>query len=373
MEEWKRLLRESITAAEDLARYIDVDQDDIRDTVRRYPMRINPYFLGLIREKGDSIGLQVIPDREEIEDRVCVFDPLNEEGDSPVPNIVHRYPDRVLFLVATQCPVYCRFCTRKRKVGTPEFVTSTTIQTGIDYIKGNSGIRDVILSGGDPLLLVDKELERILEALRRIPHVEIIRIGTRVPSALPQRITRGLCNIIKRYHPVYINIHFNHPDEITEESKSACEMLSDAGIPLGSQTVLLKGVNDDPDIIKRLMQQLLAIRVRPYYIYQADLTLGTNHFRTDVGTGIRIMKNLMGFTSGLAVPHYVIDAPGGGGKIAILPDDNLVYMDNKIVIMKNYTDKTYSYPQTIDMNEPCMHNVGRQREEIRVQGSGGSG
>ncbi|MEK7825214.1 MAG: radical SAM protein, partial [Nitrospirota bacterium] len=204
MEEWKRLLRESITAAEDLARYIDVDQDEIRDTVRRYPMRINPYFLGLIREKGDPIGLQVIPDREEIEDRVCVEDPLNEEGDSPVPNIVHRYPDRVLFLVATQCPVYCRFCTRKRKVGTPEFVTSSTIQTGIDYIKGNRGIRDVILSGGDPLLLVDKEIERILEALRRIPHIEIIRIGTRVPSALPQRITRGLCNIIKKYHPVYI-------------------------------------------------------------------------------------------------------------------------------------------------------------------------
>lgn len=367
MDEWKRLVRESITTIEDLARCIDLDQDAIRDTVRRYPIRINPYFLSLIKDEGDPIGLQVIPTRNEIEDKVCIADPLNEEGDSPIPNIVHRYPDRVLFLVANQCPVYCRFCTRKRKVGTPEFITSSTIQTGVDYIRGHKEIRDVILSGGDPLLLVDSEIERILDALRRIPHLEIIRIGTRVPSALPQRVNSRLCNIIKRYHPIYINIHFNHPDEITEESRSACEMLSDVGIPLGSQTVLLKGVNDDPDIIKRLMHKLLAIRVKPYYLYQADLTLGTNHFRTDVETGLRIIKNLQGFTSGLAVPRYVIDAPGGGGKIAILPKENLIYMDNRIIAMRNYMDKTYTYPQAGGQNGSFVQGVTLSVEEINDQ------
>lgn len=367
MDEWKRLLRDSTATAEDLAGHIDIDPLEISDTVQRYPMRINPYFLSLIKEKGDPIGLQVIPSRDEIEDSVCVADPLNEEGDSPVPNIVHRYPDRVLFLVANQCPIYCRFCTRKRKVGMPEFITSSTIQMGIEYIRGHIEIRDVILSGGDPLLLVDNEIEKILEGLRRIPHLEIIRIGTRVPSALPQRISRRLCNIIKRYHPVYINMHFNHPDEITEESSRACEMLADAGIPLGSQTVLLKGVNDNPDTIKRLMQSLLNIRVRPYYLYQADLTLGTNHFRTNVETGINIIKNLQGFTSGLAVPRYVIDAPGGGGKIAILPKENLIYMGNKMVVMKNYMNNCYAYPQAGSLNEALGYGVTIEAEEVNDQ------
>ncbi|CUT05277.1 KamA family protein, partial [Candidatus Kryptobacter tengchongensis] len=234
-----------------------VDKDLMRRIIEKYPARINPYYLSLIRYKGDPIWLQCFPDIEELADEEMPEDPLDEDEMSPVPSITHRYPDRVLFLVTSQCSMYCRFCTRKRKVGDSSKISMKFIQDGIEYIKNHPEVRDVILSGGDPLMLTDYMLEKIIKALREIPHVEIIRIGTKMPCVLPQRITENLCNMLKKYHPIYVNTHFNHPWEITPESKRACEMLADAGIPVGNQTVLLRGVNDDPYVMQELMKKLL--------------------------------------------------------------------------------------------------------------------
>jgi len=272
-------------------------------------------------------------------------DPLEEDLMSPVPHLVHRYPDRVLLMVTNQCPIYCRFCTRKRLVGKPGFLKKGELDRAIAYLREHPEVRDVILSGGDPLLLPDHLMERTLKALRTIPHLELIRLGSRVPGTLPERITPKLCEIIKKYHPIYMNLHFNHPDELTPAVKAACGMLADAGVPLGAQTVLLKGVNDDPEVMKRLVHQLLLARVKPYYLYQADLTKGTNHFRTTVETGLNIIKALQGHTSGMAVPHFVIDAPGGGGKIPLLPSDYLIHMDDDGALLRNYENKTFHYPQ----------------------------
>jgi lysine 2,3-aminomutase len=344
MEEWERLL---VNSKKETGEFLDrfcVDRPEMDKVVQRYPMRVNPYFLSLIEGEGDAIWKQCIPDIRELEDEDGLIDPLNEEGDSPVPGLTHRYPDRVLLLVSNRCAMYCRFCTRKRRVGDPfKEITMEHILRGIDYIREHGEIRDVILSGGDPLLLRDNEIKFILKELRKIRHLEIIRIGTRVPGTLPQRITPGLCDILRKYHPLYVNIHFNHPREITPESTKACEMLSNAGIPLGSQTVLLRGVNDDPDVMKELMQGLLRLRVRPYYIYQCDLTKGTLHFRTAIDDGLRIIENLRGHTSGLCVPHYVIDAPGGGGKIPISPE-YLLRENPDGVVLRNYLGDIYKYP-----------------------------
>ena len=342
---WQILLKKSVTneALFDAISRCRIDKEELKDVIKRYPMSINPYYLSLIRKKDDAIWKQCIPDPKELSDHHGVDDPLCEESNMPVPGLTHRYPDRVLLLVSNQCAMYCRFCTRKRKVGNPfKRITRYQIMKGIEYIKQHSEIRDVLLSGGDPLLLSDSFLESILKELRKIEHVEIIRIGTRVPCVLPQRITPELCSMLKKYHPLYINTHFNHPAEITEQSKEACAMLSDVGIPLSNQSVLLKGVNDDIKAMKDLMQKLLSIRVRPYYIYQADYVKGTNHFRTKVKDGLEIIKGLRGHTSGLAVPHYIIDAPGGGGKIPLLPDYCLGTNTNK-VILKNYEGKIFEY------------------------------
>ena len=342
METWQKLLQESITHPEKLTRRFGVDPAPLVEVAERYPMRVNPYYLSLIKSVDDPIWRQAVPAEEEIHDSVCPADPLEEENQSPVPNLVHRYPDRVLFLVSSECAMYCRFCTRKRKVGGESMVINRqTIEAGIDYIRSHPEIRDVILSGGDPLLLADERLEWILRELRAIPSVEIIRIGTRVPVVLPQRITPALVRMLRRFHPLYINTHFNHPDEITETAAKACGRLADAGIPLGNQSVLLRGVNDDPAVMKRLMQKLLAIRVKPYYIYQADMVQGTDHFRTTVEEGIEIIRALRGHTSGMGVPAFVIDAPGGGGKIPILPD----YLQSlgEEVVLKNYLGETYTY------------------------------
>ncbi len=321
METWQKLLQASITRPHELTRRFGIDPGPLAEVAERYPMRVNPYYLGLIRSAGDPIWRQAVPAEEELHDSVCLDDPLEEENQSPIPNLVHRYPDRVLFLVCSECAMYCRFCTRKRKVGGENMaITRESIEAGIEYIRSRPQVRDVILSGGDPLLLGDEKLDGILKALRAIPHVEIIRIGTRVPVVLPQRITPALVRILRRYHPLYINTHFNHPEEITESSSRACGRLADVGIPLGNQTVLLRGVNDDPAVMKRLMQKLLAIRVKPYYIYQADMVQGTDHFRTTVEEGLEIMQGLRGHTSGMGVPAYIIDAPGGKGKIPVLPD-----------------------------------------------------
>ncbi len=343
METWQKMLQASITRPAEVTSRFGIDPAPLEEVVERYPMRITPYYLRLIKEVGDPIWRQAVPDVDELRDSACCDDPLEEENQSPVPNLVHRYPDRVLFLVSSTCAMYCRFCTRKRKVGCEEMaITGETIAAGIDYIRKHSEIRDVILSGGDPLLLSDEKLDGILSALRAIPHVEIIRIGSRIPVVLPQRITHNLVRVLRKYHPLYLNTHFNHPDEITEVSAQACARLADAGIPLGNQTVLMRGVNDDPLVMRRLMQKLLSIRVRPYYIYQADMVQGTDHFRTSVEEGLAVVQGLRGHTSGMAVPAYVIDAPGGGGKIPLLPD----YLQSlgTEVVLKNYLGDTYRYP-----------------------------
>ncbi len=345
MDEWRKVLAESIVKPKDLAERLGVPEEEIDPIVAEYPMRITPTVLGMIKEKGDAIWKQVVPDVAELEDLDAEQDPLEEDLMSPVPHLVHRYPDRVLLMVTNQCPIYCRFCTRKRLVGKPGFLKKGELDRAVAYLRKHPEVRDVILSGGDPLLLPDHLLERILKALRAIPHLELIRIGTRVPGTLPQRITPKLCEILRQAHPLYMNLHFNHPDELTAEVKAACGRLADAGVPLGAQTVLLKGVNDDPEVMRRLVHQLLLARVKPYYLYQADLTKGTNHFRTSVETGMDIIRALQGHTSGMAVPHFVIDAPGGGGKIPVLPQDYLVHLDEDEAVLKNYEGQTFHYPQ----------------------------
>ena len=318
---WQDLLGESLTTADELRRRFPVAMESVMPVIRRYPMRINPYFLSLIREPGDPLWRQAVPDPAELADPPPEADPLAEEAQSPVPNLIHRYPDRVVFLVSNQCALFCRHCMRKRKIGRPFTVTRETVASGIDYIRKTPAVRDVILSGGDPLLLSDDRLARdILAPLRAIPHVEILRIHTRVPCSLPQRVTGTLARRLSAFSPLYVNIQFNHPDEITAASARACALLADAGIPLGCQTVLLKGVNDDPGTMTRLMRKLLTVRVKPYYIHHGDLVKGTGHFRTSLQKGLDLMAALRGHTSGMCVPHYMIDLPGGGGKIPLLPE-----------------------------------------------------
>ena len=358
MDDWKKVLAASITKPKDLAKYLGVDPKEVEAVVGPYPMRITPTVLATIKSKGDAIWKQVVPEAIELDDIDAPDDPLEEDTDSPVPHLVHRYPDRVLLMVTNQCPIYCRFCTRKRLVGKPGFLKKGELDRAVAYLREHTEVRDVILSGGDPLLLPDRLIERILKGLRSIPHLELIRFGTRVPGTLPQRITPELCEIVKRFHPIYMNLHFNHPDELTPEVKEACGRLADAGVPLGAQTVLLKGVNDDPEIMKQLMHQLLLARVKPYYLYQADLTKGTNHFRTTVETGLKIIQSLQGHTSGMAVPHFVIDAPGGGGKIPLLPNDYLLNLDENGAVLKNYENKTYHYPQPTSGNGRELPMVG---------------
>lgn len=375
MEEWQQLLVTGINHASQLPGEWLVAREgvDQRDVEEVFPIRINSYYKSLISDPDGPIGRQVIPDPEEVLDFDSPADPLGEEEDSPVPAIVHRYPDRVLFLVTNQCPIYCRYCTRKRMIGTPEgVVPRKEVERGISYLREHAEVRDVVLSGGDPLMLKDDYLDYILTELRAIPHLEILRIGSRVPSSLPQRVTPELCAILKKHHPLYMNLHFNHPDEITPEASKACNLLADAGIPLGCQTVLMKGINDQTEILKRLFQKLLTIRVKPYYLYQADLTRGANHFRTPVATGLRIMRELQGFTSGMAIPHFVIDAPGGGGKVPVLPDDYLVSMEDGDVVLKNYEGRVYTYP---DVSGEDVRAVGQAETPpgSGVCSNGGSG
>lgn len=344
MEQWMLDLRNSVTKGETIGENFDADIDEINEVRNVYPMRIPRYYYNLIQEKGDPIWMQSVASIHELEDRDAPEDPLHEEDDSPVTRLTHRYPDRVLLLITDRCPMYCRFCTRKRMVGRTSDITERTIAIGIEYIRAHTEIRDVLLSGGDPLMVNDEKLESIISRLRAIPHVEIIRIGTRFPCVLPSRITDDLCNMLKKYHPIYLNTHFNHPREVTPQAKAACERLANAGIPVGCQTVLLRGVNDDPEIIKELMHKLLMMRVRPYYLYQADLTRGTNHFRTRVEAGLQIMQAMRGHTTGFAVPQFVIDAPGGGGKIPLMPEYVLDFGEREIVL-RNFEGRTYRYPQ----------------------------
>ena len=341
---WRQLLAGSVTTADKLAEHLPADTESIRRVARRYPFRINPYYLSLIGRPGDPLWRQAVPDLHEIDDEgVFVDDPLFEEPLSPVPNLIHRYPDRVVFLVSNRCALYCRHCMRKRKVGTPNQITEDTIREGLDYIRRTRSVRDVIVSGGDPLMLGNSEILNLLQAIRKIPHVEIIRIHTRVPCTLPQRITPELVRLLGRFHPLYLITHFNHPDEITHESAATCSQLADAGIPLGCQTVLLKHVNTDPAVMKRLMQKLLAIRVKPYYLHHPDLVKGTAHFRPSIREGLKIIDSLRGWTSGLCVPHYVIDLPGGGGKIPLIPEYIQSISDRHLVV-RNHAGKRFEYP-----------------------------
>jgi lysine 2,3-aminomutase len=330
---------------------INIDtQNDAGSVSARYPVQISGYYAALITHPDDAIAKQCLPDMRELEDDVQCPDPLEETSLSPVPGLIHRYPDRVVLLVSNRCAVYCRFCMRKRMVGSGDApLGEDGLRSALAYIAAHPEIHDVILSGGDPLMLDDESLAAILTGLRAIPHVSIIRIGTRIPATLPARITPELCSLLKQFHPLYINTHFNHPAELTTESAQACGLLAAAGIPLGNQTVLLKGVNDSVATMRRLMTGLLALRVKPYYLHQMDLVQGTAHFRTSVRTGLEIIRGLRGHVSGLAVPHYVIDLPGGKGKVAVLPDD--VQIEGNTLRLRTYTGEMVTYQDITDSPE----------------------
>lgn len=342
MELWQQMIRDSIHSVDQLVEKFNIDRKVAEELDEFFQARINPYYLSLIRYPGDPIWLQCVPDVKELEDLDGYEDPLQEDAMSPVPNITHRYPDRVLFLTTSQCGMYCRFCTRKRKVGNSDKISMRQLESAFKYLEEHTEVRDVIMSGGDPLMLTDTMLEKIIKRIRQIPHIEIIRIGTKMPCVLPHRITPKLVEMLKKYHPIYINTHFNHPWEITPESTKACQMLVDAGFPVNNQAVLMKGVNDDPQVLKELFLKLLKIRVRPYYLFMADETRGANHFRTSLDKGLEIMFALRGNISGLAIPHFVIDAPGGGGKIPVLPD-YILHRDEEKIVMRNYQNKIYVY------------------------------
>ena len=309
-------MRNSLISADEISRSFNVDISGLEQTVQRYPAMINSYYHSLALEAGNPLLRQVLPDPEEISvnNERMTEDPVGEDLYSPVPNLTHRYQDRVLLLISDRCPIYCRFCTRKRKVGRSLKVTDETVRDGIKYIRKHPGIRDVLLSGGDPFMLEDVRLEQILSEIRDIPHVEIVRIGTRVPAAYPDRISSDLAALLSGFSPLYIHTHFNHPAEITAKSREACRLLADAGIPLGNQTVLLRGINDDPDTLETLFRELLTMRVRPYYLFQMDAVRGTRHFSTPLMTGVRIMDELRRRTSPMALPTFVVDLPGGEGK-----------------------------------------------------------
>ena len=323
----------------------------LKKTIDKFPMSITPYYLSLINTddlENDPIFRQSVASVRELEfSNEDMKDPLHEDKDSPMPGITHRYPDRVLFLVSNRCAMYCRHCTRKRKVGDADSIPGKQeILAGIDYIRNNPEIRDVLLSGGDPLLLSTSYLDWILTELEKIEHVEVIRIGTRTPVVLPYRITDAMTTMLKRHHPIWINTHFNHPREITASARDALAKLANAGIPLGNQTVLLAGVNDCPRIMRSLVHKLVLNRVRPYYLYQCDLSEGLTHFRTPVGKGIEIIESLIGHTSGFCVPTYVIDAPGGGGKIPVMPNYLISWSTNK-VILRNYEGVITTYKEPL--------------------------
>lgn len=341
--DWQTLLANSITSLDQLASHLPVDREALARVTARYPLRIHPYTLALIRQHREPLQRQVVPCVKEGCADDGQQDPLNEERQSPVDGIIHRYPDRVVFLVSNRCAVYCRFCMRKRQVGQAMPIGWETLQQGIDYIRATTGIRDVILSGGDPLLRTDEQVEWLLARLRNIPHVETIRIHSRVLSTLPQRITPDLVAILRRFGPLYVNTHFNHAAEITPQAEMACGRLVDAGIPLGCQTVLLRGVNDTPVAMQTLMRRLAAIRVRPYYLHQMDPVAGTGHFRVPIRQGLALMRSLRGHMSGLCVPQYMIDLPGGGGKIPLLPDYVKETGENTMVV-ENYQGERFTYP-----------------------------
>ncbi|MBR8704014.1 lysine 2,3-aminomutase [Porphyromonas levii] len=355
--DWHWQLKNRIETVEDLQKYVsltDEEVEGVRSTLKMLRMAVTPYYISLIdpNDPNDPVRKQAVPTAKELvispEDQI---DPLSEDEDSPVPGLTHRYPDRVLFLITDMCSMYCRHCTRRRFAGQKDAsAPRERIDRALEYIESATEVRDVLLSGGDALMVGDKNLEYILQRLRAIPHVEIVRIGSRAPVVLPQRITPELVQMLAKYHPVWLNTHFNHPNEITEESKLACERLANAGIPLGNQSVLLRGINDCPNIMKKLVHELVKIRVRPYYIYVCDLSQGIRHFRTPVSKGIEIIEALRGHTSGYCVPTFVVDAPGGGGKIPVMPN-YVISQSPRRVVLRNYEGVITTYTEPEDYEE----------------------
>jgi lysine 2,3-aminomutase len=368
--DWHWQFKNRIMNVEELKKYLPLskeEEDAILKCLEKLRMAITPYYLSLIdpNDPNDPIRAQSVPTIHELH-RSCsdLEDPLHEDVDSPVKGLTHRYPDRVLFLITENCSMYCRHCTRRRFAGHHDMAPpQAQLDACIDYVRNTPAIRDVLLSGGDSLLVSDMTLENIIKKLKEIPHVEIIRLGSRAPVVMPQRITPELCNMLKKYHPIWFNTHFNHPNEITPESKKACEMLADAGIPLGNQSVLLRGVNDCIHVMKKLVHELVKIRVRPYYIYQCDLSIGLEHFRTSIAQGIEIIEGLRGHTSGLCVPTFVVDAPGGGGKIPAMPDYT-ISRGNSRVVLRNFEGVITTYEEPKDYIPGC--NCKDQEQLIGV-------
>ena len=351
--DWRWQFRNRVMDAEQLSRVVTLsasEKEDVEACLERFRMAVTPYYASLIDPDDplDPIRAQAVPSINEM--RAFPWekpDPLEEENASPVRNILHRYPDRALMLVTRRCATYCRHCTRRRLVGEEDGpISDEGIEEAVGYIRRTPGIRDVLITGGDPLTLSDERLDTILSRLCEIEHVEIIRIGTRVPVTMPMRVTPALLSVLKKYHPVWINTHFNHPKELTNMSVAACAAIVDAGIPLGNQSVLLKGINDDAGTIMELMTGLVRARIRPYYLYQCDAIVGLQHFRTDVRTGVRIVQELTGHISGFAIPRFVIDAPGGGGKIPVNPE-YIISIDDEKVVMRNSLGQIYEYPQNL--------------------------
>lgn len=370
-DDWHWQVANRITNIEDLKKVINLteaEEKDIEEVTKNFRMGITPYYASLmdVDDPRCPVRMQAVPViSENHRSEADMLDPLHEDEDSPAPGLTHRYPDRVLFLITDQCSMYCRHCTRRRLAGETDGARSMEdIDACIEYIRNTPVVRDVLLSGGDCLLVEDDVLEYIIKNLREIPHVEIVRLGSRTPVVLPQRITDDLVNMLKKYHPIWLNMHYNHPKELTPESKEACRKMADAGIPLGNQSVLLRGVNDCPHIMRDLVQGLVCNRVRPYYIYQCDLSLGIEHFRTTVAAGIEIIEGLRGHTSGYAVPTFVVDAPGGGGKIPVMPQYMISQGPDK-VILRNYEGviTTYTEPDLPKLACTCDYCTGKKHYE----------
>ena len=358
--DWKWQVKHRIETLEELKKYIQLtpqEEEGVKQSLTTLRMAITPYYLNLIDTNNPHcpIRKQSIPTGSElVQSAADLLDPLHEDEDSPTPGLTHRYPDRVLFLITDMCSMYCRHCTRRRFAGqTDGESTSQKIEKSIDYIAKTPQVRDVLLSGGDALMVSDARLESIIQRLRAISHVEIIRIGTRTPVVCPQRITDDLVLMLKKYHPIWVNTHFNHPNEVTPEAIAACAKMADAGIPLGNQSVLLRGVNDCVSVMKKLVHELVRIRVRPYYIYQCDLSMGLEHFRTPVSKGIEIIESLRGHTSGYAVPTFVVDAPGGGGKTPVMPNYVISQSPHKVVL-RNFEGVITTYSEPQNYSDECF-------------------
>ena len=372
--DWKWQVKNRIETLEDLKKYVTLtpeEEEGVKKTLQTLRMAITPYYISLIDPNNPDcpVRKQAVPTgKETYQSPADLLDPLHEDEDSPVPGLTHRYPDRVLLLITDMCSMYCRHCTRRRFAGQKDGESAIDrIDRAIEYIAKTPQVRDVLLSDGDSLCVSDERLEYIISRVRAIPHVEIIRLGSRTPVVCPQRITDDLVNMLKKYHPVWLNTHFNHPQEVTKEAAEACAKLANAGIPLGNQTVLLRGVNDCVNTMKKLMHELVKMRVRPYYIYQCDLSMGIEHFRTPVSKGIEIIEGLRGHTSGYAVPTFVVDAPGGGGKTPVMPQYVISQAPGKVVL-RNFEGVITTYTEPTDYKNECNCEYCKAAQNKSIEG-----